>query len=311
MASDWVTTARDRLLCLRDPRLTAWGYRAGAAPCVEPTVLACLGLLATDPAPGRDFDSASHLPIARRAAGWLATLQNQDGSLGVSSALRAPVWSTPYAIVLWAALGQNRAEVKRATQWLLCERVHTMPRESNPWTGHDTSIAGWPWVPETHPWLEPTALALLALRCAGSPDRVRAHEGLRLIRDRAIATGGWNFGSRSVLGCDLRPQPAPTGLALVALVGVDDRTAAVERAIAYLLRTLPETRSAQALGWGLLGLRAWNAWPGEAEQWLAETSRRILSRADAAPRLAYLLLATGDHTPDLLGTPKKGNRHDG
>jgi hypothetical protein len=304
MLSDWVTDSRERLLGLRDPRLTAWGYGAGASAGVEPTVLACLGLLATDP------DRSSSLPIADKAAGWLATLQNPDGSLGVSAALHDPGWATPYAVMLWNALRQNRSHVDRAARWLLSERAFTMPRESNPWTGHDTSIVGWPWVPDSHSWVEPTALCLLALRGAGSSEHPRVGEGIRLIRDRAIASGGWNFGSASVMGRELRPQPAPTGLALLALAGSGDRTRSVEQAIAYLLRVLPGTRSAQSLGWGILGLKAWGERPGEAEQWLAETARRVLPRTDAAPRLAYLLLAAGDHALDHLKTPEKGGLHD-
>lgn len=305
MSSEWVTTARERLLHLRDPRVTAWSYRAGAAPSVEPTVLACLGLLATDPDPGRS------LSIARTAAGWLASLQNPDGSLGVSATLRDPGWATPYAVALWAALGQDQAERDRAARWLLSERAYTSPQASNLWAGHDTSIAGWPWVPETHSWVEPTALSILALRRAGHSEHPKVREGVRLIRDRAIAAGGWNFGSKVVLGNELRPQPAPSGLALLALAGVDGRTAIVERAIAYLRRTLPGVRSAQSLGWGLLGLRAWGERPDQADQWLAETCRRVSSRADAAPRLAHLLLAAGDHAVDLLGIPEEGDSHHG
>jgi hypothetical protein len=52
-------------------------------------------------------------------------------------------------------------------RWPLSERAYTAPRASNPWAGYDASIAGWPWVPETHSWVEPTALSILVLRRAG------------------------------------------------------------------------------------------------------------------------------------------------
>jgi hypothetical protein len=167
--------------------------------------------------------------------------------------------------------------------------------------GHDPTIPGWSWVDGTASWLEPTALAVLALRRAGRDDHPRARDGRRLILDRALPAGGWNYGNTTVFGTELRPQPGPTGLALLALAGPGDRPPAVARALRYLADELPTTRSALALGWGLMGLRAWGEWPDGASAWLAESSHRNLDRPDAAPRLAYLLLASSATTPSLLG----------
>jgi hypothetical protein len=294
MAGEWVLAAREQLLRLRDPREAGWGYRAGAAPAVEPSVLACLGLLATDPEAGRS------LRIARETAAWLTAVQNRDGSLGVSGHLPEPGWPTPYAVLLWSVLKGHRAEGERALRWLVSERAETSPRGSNSLVRHDSSLAGWPWVAETHPWVEPTALAVLALRRAGFSEPSRAQVGLRLLRDRALPAGGWNYGNTTVLDSELRAQPAPTGLALLALADGTGPNEVVTRSVAYLRRTLPGVRSALSLGWGLLGLRAWEPPPAEADAWLAETACRTRTRPDAAPRLGYLLLASGAHGPELL-----------
>ena len=55
--------------------------------------------------------------------------------------------------------------------------------------GHDPTLTGWPWVGGTHSWVEPTSLAVLALRREGLGKHPRVEEGLKVIRDRAIVSG--------------------------------------------------------------------------------------------------------------------------
>lgn len=297
MAEGWSDAARRELLGLRGGA-AAWGYRAGASPGVEPTALACLGLLATRPAaaPGED------LTAIRAAADLLASLQRTDGSLGVSNDPAMPGWATPYALVLWTALEGYEAPRRRAAAWLLGQVGETSTEPPGPRRviGHDSSLLGWPWVSGTHSWLEPTAMAVWALRRQGEAAHPRVVEGLRLIRDREIEAGGWNYGNKAVFGRELRPQPGPTGLALLSVAGAEGRSAAVERASDYLLAALPETRASASLGWGLLGLRAWGHRPALADEWLAEAYRKVAGRPDAAPRLAILLMAGGAHAPEFF-----------
>jgi hypothetical protein len=251
-----------------------------------------------------DDRRADHPPsVVRTAADWLVSLQGRDGSLGVSATLPSPGWSTPHGILLWAAVGEYQPQRERAAQWLLDQEGVSIPNlaPSERTVGHDTMIVGWPWVAGTHSWLEPTALAILALRRQGKSAHPRVGEGLRLISDRAIAAGGWNYGNKIAFGRDLRPQPAPTGLALLALAGLDVHPEMVAPALAYLLETLPGTRAPQSLGWGVLGLRAWARCPEAAEDWLAEAFAMTSRRGDASPGPAYLLLAAGEHSLELLG----------
>ena len=291
-----------------------WGC-AGAKPAgptrwaprrsVEPTALVCLGLLASDP------DGTQALPVARSAAAWLASVQNPDGSLGLSRELATPCWGTPHAIWLWTALGFEPDRASRAVRWLLESKGEALEPKGVVASGHDPTIVGWPWVGHTHSWLEPTALAVLALRCVGQIDHPRAQEGLRLIRDRAIPGGGWNYGNSAAFERELRPQPAPTGLALLALAGIDDRSPQVNRALAYLEQVLPGTRSAQSLAWGLLALKAWGLCPREAQRWLAEAYARVAAIREPSTRIAYLLLAQSDRSLSLLGLPGKEADHHG
>jgi hypothetical protein len=308
--ADWRVGARRELLRLRGTgRAAAWGYRKGGAPAVEPTSLAALALIATrdvagsdpDPDPGLDPEAA-----VAGAAAWVASLQRPDGSIGLSADRPTPGWGTPLALLLWRASatspGAFGAQRRRATQWLLGQKGSRMPRSEDPArvVGHDTMLVGWPWVGGTHSWLEPTALAVLALRGEGAGSHARVAEGLRLIRDRAIAAGGWNYGNKAAFGRALRPQPATTGLALLALPRTDGRDDAVSRAIDYLHETLPGVRASVSLGWGLLGLRAWGESPAGAGAWLAEAHARASGRPDAATKLALLLLAGGDHALEIF-----------
>jgi hypothetical protein len=236
------------------------------------------------------------------AADWLTEIQRPDGSLGVDGSSAGPGWPTPLGLLLWQAVGGREGPCRRGVEWLLQEKGKSLPRASglDDVLGHDPTLVGWPWVEGTHSWLEPSATAVLALRRAGMGAHPRVVEGLGLIRDRAIESGGWNYGNKSAFGHALRPQPAPTGLALLALARLDSRTRIVDRAIHYLEEALPNIRASASLGWGLLGLRAWKSTPSEADRWLAEAFDHATGRPDAAPRLALLLLAGGDDALKLF-----------
>ncbi len=304
MTSDDLTAAaRYTLLGLRG-RDGGWGYRRGAASCAEPSALAGLALLASE---SRDTSSVRVAAALHGAADWLTTVQQTDGSIGVSASTASPGWSTPYAMLFWRALGVHEEPVRVAASWLLGQKGRVVSKADDPQkiAGHDTTLVGWPWVDDTHSWLEPTAMAVLALGRVGRGDHPRVQEGLRLIRDRATEPGGWNYGNKAVFGHPLRAQPAPTGLALLALAGTGPQSRIVNRALDYLRETLPGVRASASLGWGLVGLRAWGETPSQTDRWLHETLERIRGRADAAPKLACLLLAGGENTLGLFGRARR------
>jgi hypothetical protein len=305
MREPWIKLARSALGALRVEGV-GWGYRAGSAPMVEPTVLAALALLATT----EDRFGPTDLAVAWDAGDWLASLQRPEGSLGLSASQPAPGWPTAHALVLWSALGGYAEPRRRAMAWLLSQAGDTIEDPSGV-LGHDGTIVGWPWVAGTHSWLEPTAWAVLALHRQGLARHARVTEGLRLIHNRAIATGGWNYGNRAVFGRRLRAQPDTTGLALLALASQPSASPAplIERAARTLLETLPALRTAPALGWGLLGLSAWGQRPRAADAWLVATWERVLHRPDAAPRLALLLLAASESSLSLFGLKPERGRH--
>jgi hypothetical protein len=259
-------------------------------------MLACLGLLATDPSDGESRSQAL------RASTWLARLQQPDGSVSVSEALTRPGWPTAHALLLWSALGlAERPGARQASTWLENRKGTTTPRTPDSVTGHDTTIVGWPWVEGTHSWIEPTALAVLALARMGRLQSHRAREGLRLIRDRSVPSGGWNYGNSIVLGRALRPMPGPTGLALLALSLEGELSEKVVAAQSYLQGILPKIRSPRSLCWGILGLAAWGQRPEEAGSWLRQSLERASRRPDLPLQAAHALLGAGPRALDLLG----------
>jgi len=292
--NDWTSRAQVELLRLRD-RTGAWGYRKDRGPSVEPTALACLALWSC-----RSQAPEEARPEAiQRGADWLQTLQKPDGSLGIAASLPNPCWATPHAILLWNALGEYAAARRRAAAWLLQQKGNPIALEGaniGSVVGHDMTLVGWPWIEGTHSWLEPTAMAILALDREGLAYHPRVTEGIRVVLDRALPAGGWNYGNTSVFGRQLRPQPGPTGLALLALAAQPSqhRPRSVDPAIAYLLRTLPEIRAPISLAWGVLGLRAWNATPAAAADWLSASYAQYTGRPDMTTGLGLLLLAQGD-----------------
>ena len=305
MNDSWIKRLHEELLRLRgsDP---AWGNRPGGAPYVEPTSLAALALAASEPQSGMEKSRAA----IRAAAAWLAGQQQRDGALGIAPDLPQPRWTTALGVLVWSASAAFLPARNKAVDWLLASQGTTWkPDVAEPF-GHDPRIPGWPWVEGTHSWLEPTAMAVLALRRAGHAEHPRTLDGLRLIRDRAIRTGGWNYGNSTVFGADLRPHPAPTGLALLALAQIDDaESMIVERSCDYLETLLPTTHAPQSLCFGTLALAAWGRRPSAADDWLLAAHDRAARWSNSIAQLACLLLAAGERSLDLLGVTDAGSRH--
>ncbi|MGD9645002.1 MAG: hypothetical protein AB7U73_04770 [Pirellulales bacterium] len=292
VADRWLEGALDRLA-----QQPVCGYVRGRAPAAEPTALAALALVAN-----------ARRAAARPALEWLARMQADDGSVGVRAGEQRPGWPTALAICAWqagkdadeqttaAANNQVAIAIDRGVDWLLAIEGLALP--PSPVMGHDPTIIGWPWVESTHSWLEPTAWAVLALRATGNADHPRTSEGLRLLEDRLLPTGGANYGNTSVLGQMLRPHIEPTGLALMALAGQPAAIGKLIRSCDYLSDTLNGSIAANSLAYGLMGLAAQRRFPEQASAWLEAASARTLRHGENLHSLALLALAaTGDQGP--------------
>jgi hypothetical protein len=248
------------------------------------------------------LDTAPTEKAIRHAAEWLRLRQRDDGAVGLSPSLPGSTWATPHAILFWNALSFDAGARRAAVEWLLAARgkpVDATPSERHEVVGHDTTLIGWPWIIDTHSWLEPTAMAVLAICREGLEEHPRVLEGRKLILDRTLHHGGWNYGNPLVFGRELRPQPGPTGQALMALAATDAgrHLHCVDLAISYLKRILPETLAPISLAWGVLGLHAWGACPADSASWLAKSFATHRLDKDVTVGLGLLLLAIAGRLP--------------
>ncbi len=291
-----ILAARHQLLELRRDGV-GWGYGHSGSPYTEPTVVGALALLSigdllSAQGAGHDHLSQETRQLVDQSATWLESLQQPDGSIGIAAAMPAPRWPTAFAVLLWSQLPDYQRSRAEALRWLQLREGHTFVKTKQCVLGHDTSIPGWPWVEGTHPWLEPTAMAMLALCKNQLAGHQRIRDGVRMVLDRSIASGGWNVGNSSAFGRELRPQAGSTGLALLALRAAGhEETPSVTRGCHYLAEALPATRSPETLGWGLLGWEAWRVRRAETETWLSEAFENTIALRHAPMRLSLLLLA--------------------
>jgi hypothetical protein len=287
---------------------SSWRYHRDSAAASEPTAFVALALAAY----GRS-------KAAVQARDWLVSAQAPDGQVGIRQDESSPGWPTPLAVLAWnlideapsparsgstaitvttrtvaGAIARGTSDIsyqestRRAVDWMLSIAGETSERQ--PYTGHDTTLLGWPWVVGTHSWVEPTAMSVLALRATGHGDHPRTREAVRLLVDRLLTTGGCNYGNTIVLGQTLLPHVEPTGVTLLALAGEPDSTGRIRQAVSYLESTLGPTTTPASLAYGLLGLAAHGRVPSQASVWMAACTAQSLRRGSSL-ELALLAMA--------------------
>ncbi len=210
-----------------------------------------------------------------RSRRLLVQEQRQDGRICVSNNHPASYWPTPLAILAWRDSPSSRDAQQRAVRFLLAKTGLHFPRTSDtPWA-HDSLLKGWPWVDESHSWVEPTAMCVMALRAMGYGSHDRVQEAVHMLLNRQLPHGGWNYGNTFMFGRELHPMPESTGAALAGLAGMIDRDV-VMPSLTYLQGEVTRLRTPISLGWSLLGLAAWRQSPPNAA---ALVERCLVSQA--------------------------------
>lgn len=277
------------------------GYGSADSPATEPSALAALALA-----------GFNRWGSVQRVAAWLAELQAADGSIGVRATEPQPCWPTSLAMLTWLSYRQNRnhlsreyqTQIEQATQWILAHRGLMLPH--TPDTGHDSMIDAWSWVDDTHAWVEPTALHVIALKAAGYGEHVRTRSAIAMLLDRQLPTGGWNYGNTIILGNQLRAHVQPTSLALVALAGEPAAIAQTKPSLTYLQETVDGSTPVLSLCWALIALASQQIFPPMSERWLESAFHRI-ERTDASiHKFALIALALQKANCALIELPAKG-----
>jgi hypothetical protein len=240
-------------LLRRQNRDGGWPYATGPS-WTEPTVFAVMAA-----------STAQRHDAAARGIAWLRGLQRPDGGWAPQCGVEESTWVTALAALLPPRqIGIERHE--RAISWL----VRLTGRESSPiyrlrqWLlgvnpPADQSFHGWPWFPGTAAWVGPTAFGILALeqeqrRRPTLAIAERIELARRFLLARMCREGGWNHGSARALGYDARPYPETTGMALLALHGI--QSPEIERGLAAAQRFLNECHSIDGINWLRFGLAA-------------------------------------------------------
>jgi len=232
-----------------------WSYHRGGS-WTEPTCYALLALAASE---------GNHAVEVRRGGDWLRRCQRADGGLAPRESVAESTWLTALALLLPPGLegiDRNRAETWTVAQsgresgWVNRLRLWMLGADS---LDESMRFDGWAWYPGTAAWVGPTAISILALQKLakrGGGDRAhlekRIEEGRNFLLARRCRDGGWNHGSTRALGYDSDSYPETTGLALLALRGMNGPAIAsgVERGYYHLARC----QSSEAASWLRLGL---------------------------------------------------------
>jgi hypothetical protein len=200
-----------------------WGFHPDSDSAIEPTCWAVAAL-------GADRASQCEEPV-RRGLKWLCDAQLSDGSWPALPLQHVGCWTTSAACLALIACRHVFGAVARGRQWL----CSSWPAEGTAWwrfsnkffrqnsvVRQDSSLRGWSWTQGAASWVEPTSVALLALRGlsaeAASREAARRQSlGERMLYDRMCPGGGWNSGNPLVYGVAGEPRIGPTAWALLAL----------------------------------------------------------------------------------------------
>ncbi|TWU41230.1 hypothetical protein Q31b_26690 [Novipirellula aureliae] len=281
------------------------GYAAGEPVAAEPVAFAALAAVAYE-----------QMDAAISACDCLRQAQNPDGSVAVNLDAIGPYWTTSLSCIAWRQLeirqriqaGEKyRTAYKRGLDFLLSLEGERISRTEA--TGHNTQLVGWPWVEGTHSWLEPTAMALLAMRHCGASEHPRAQEAAELLIDRQIESGGANYGNTIVLGQTLVPHVMPSAMSVVALHHIESLSDPLGPTIRYLQNELNRPMAAVSLAWTIhalvsVGLSQQQRFDMEFDWPLRSAINRLHRIEDNPHRQNLLLLSASLADSPLLNMSK-------
>ena len=219
---------------------SGWGYTAGTSQAYpEPT---CYSLLALSNNPS----FSTNKPLS-----WLSRLINQDGQLFLPQD-DMPNWTTALFIITSIRLDEMPDVRKASIEWLLEWKSQEVENDESDVTPVDSSLVGWSWISNTFSWVQPTSLAMIALKMGGLKTHERVTEGEALLLDRVCLDGGWNFGNPVVYDKKIEPSVMETALAIFALQNTPQAAEEIERGLAVIEQRATDMPSTLSLALGIL-----------------------------------------------------------
>lgn len=228
-----------------------WGYYPRKHSRIEPT---CWSLLAT----AAGTVSGERLAVHRR---FLGTCQRAGGLLSDGDDLPVNLtWSALAFLSLGGTAARPTEDFRRQLIRAITKTAGVQVRD-NPLLRQNNGLKGWPWMPDTFSWAEPTSWCVLALKQASrglsdlpSDAASRIAEGEALLMDRACQSGGWNYGNANAFGKNLPAHVPTTAVGLLAL-GDKREHPIVQRALEFLESHWQRESSGTALALAAICLR--------------------------------------------------------
>jgi hypothetical protein len=244
-----------------------WGWTKERNSTTECSSLASLALAALN-------DDTQAIAI-RRGQDWLIQRQSEEGNWALSDSLAAPSWATAIAMLALNPWPKYHPQVVKAGKWVLTQEGNRPGLLANLLLALsfqkksvtlNEDLIGWPWMPGTFSWVEPTSYFLIALKqirpyLTGTNVDERIKQGESMIYDRMCNGGGWNYGNSVVYGEKLWPYADITAIALIALQNHRD---AMENRISFaaLQKAAKEANSGLALSWSAICCEIYGEDPG-------------------------------------------------
>jgi hypothetical protein len=193
-----------------------WGYSTGQKPTVEPTAAVLLAIR-NEPLANNSY---------QRGISWLLSSQHQDGGWGINENDPDSGWQTAWALIPLRYSTQNHDSISKSLEWLITVGTLeiTQAEFQKPEIPKRDNIEAfiWPWLPGQAGWIEPTAMAVLALEGITKSQLAgfRISAALSYFRKNRTADGGWNLGNATPLDTIVLPRAYPTALVLLALARI-------------------------------------------------------------------------------------------
>jgi hypothetical protein len=190
-----------------------WGYGTGQKPVVEPTAAVLLAIR-NEPLADNSF---------QRGISWILSCQHQDGGWGINEDDPESGWQTAWALTALRYSTQNQDSISRSVEWMVTVGTLEITHEEFQGGGipkrDNIGAFIWPWLPGQAGWIEPTAMAVLALEgLTKSPlADFRISAALNYFQQYRTVDGGWNVGNAGPLDTIVIPRAYPTALVLMAL----------------------------------------------------------------------------------------------